>query len=478
MAKRALLCAIAAIACAFLAPTEAFGVPRPPMIFTASVDPSTNVVTITGSDFFMPTVTIGGVAATVLPGSTSSTIFATTGTVLSGSEAVVVTNNNGQSGEIDLTNVPNQITGSIGAGAPGAVAVWTGGGTIGAAADVSILANQFVVGTAVTPLGKFTVSTAPPESFLYAIEASNGLVPGWGLVAQGESSTPDQIDGGGVLGQSVGGVGVRGTSSSGSGVDGESTTEIGVLGQTSSKETFGVVGTGPFGGTAGFSEAGFALFGFTTSGVGLVAESRTGDGVRGTTLLPDSGGAAIHGLGFQNALAGLFEGDVLVKGNFSATGTKSFQIDHPLDPANRYLVHSCVESPDRKNIYDGVATLDPSGAATVELPAYFEALNKDFRYQLTAIGAPAPGLYVAEEIAKNRFRIAGGKPGLKVSWQVTGTRKDAHANAHPMVVEAEKPASERGLYLDPAAFGEPAEKGIGFASRARLAGGPAQAGSK
>ena len=56
-------------------------------------------------------------------------------------------------------------------------------------------------------------------------------------------------------------------------------------------------------------------------------------------------------------------------------------IDHPLDPANKYLYHSFVESPDMKNIYDGVITTDANGDATVVMPDYFEALNKDFRYQ-------------------------------------------------------------------------------------------------
>jgi hypothetical protein len=56
-------------------------------------------------------------------------------------------------------------------------------------------------------------------------------------------------------------------------------------------------------------------------------------------------------------LAGNFSGNVSVSGSLSKGGG-SFKIDHPLDPANKYLYHSFVESPDMKNIYDGVATLD------------------------------------------------------------------------------------------------------------------------
>ena len=53
-----------------------------------------------------------------------------------------------------------------------------------------------------------------------------------------------------------------------------------------------------------------------------------------------------------------------------------------------------------KNVYDGVVVLDRKGKAEIELPNWFGALNKDFRYQLTAIGAPGPNLYIAEEISE------------------------------------------------------------------------------
>ncbi len=141
-------------------------------------------------------------------------------------------------------------------------------------------------------------------------------------------------------------------------------------------------------------------------------------------------------------------------------GGGAFKIDHPLDPENKYLLHSFVESPDMKNVYDGVAVLDASGEATVDLPNWFEALNSDFRYQLTAIGAPGPNLYIAQEIAGNRFKIAGGAPGKKISWQVTGIRQDAFAQANRIPVEQDKPAAERGLFLHPLARGLSPARGI------------------
>ena len=96
------------------------------------------------------------------------------------------------------------------------------------------------------------------------------------------------------------------------------------------------------------------------------------------------------------------------------------------------------------NIYNGNAVLDGKGEVWVSLPAWFEVLNREFRYQLTCVGGFAP-IYISEEINGNRFKIAGGKPGLKVWWQVTGIRQDAYAKARPIVVEQRKPPSEKGF---------------------------------
>jgi hypothetical protein len=108
------------------------------------------------------------------------------------------------------------------------------------------------------------------------------------------------------------------------------------------------------------------------------------------------------------------------------------------------------------NVYNGNVTLDANGEATIQMPEWFESLNKDFRYQLTSMGAPGPNLYVAEEVADNHFKIAGGSAGAKVSWQITGIRHDAWADAHRIQVEEEKPPNERGTYLHPELFGQSA----------------------
>jgi hypothetical protein len=153
------------------------------------------------------------------------------------------------------------------------------------------------------------------------------------------------------------------------------------------------------------------------------------------------------------------EGNVNVTGNLTKQ-SGSFKIDHPLDPANKYLYHSFVESPDMMNVYNGNVITNRRGFATVVLPAYFEALNRDFRYQLTVIGQFAQAI-VAREINHNRFTIRTSKPGVKVSWQVTGIRHDAYADAHPIQVEEEKPPQEQGRYLHPELFGASPEQAIG-----------------
>jgi hypothetical protein len=150
--------------------------------------------------------------------------------------------------------------------------------------------------------------------------------------------------------------------------------------------------------------------------------------------------------------AGYFNGDVNVT-NAIYAASKYYRIDHPHDPENRYLTHACIESSEMLNVYSGTIILDGRGEALVNLPDYFEDINTDYRYQLTPIGDPAPNLYIAEEIVNNHFRIAGGKEGMKISWQVTGVRDDPYAQSHPMQVETEKHERERGKYLHPEAYG-------------------------
>lgn len=193
-------------------------------------------------------------------------------------------------------------------------------------------------------------------------------------------------------------------------------------------------------------------------GVGIASSNAGNIGVYGYA----GGGTfntAIYGNAGTSAWAGYFNGNVNITGSI-AKGSGTFKIDHPLDPANKYLYHSFVESPDMMNIYNGNVTTDANGVATVTLPGYFEALNKDFRYQLTTIGTFAQAI-VAEKVQGNQFVIKTDKPNVEVSWQVTGIRKDKYAEANRVVPEVEKEEQYKGYYVHPTEYGQPEEKGIG-----------------
>jgi hypothetical protein len=193
-------------------------------------------------------------------------------------------------------------------------------------------------------------------------------------------------------------------------------------------------------------------FGGAGSNYGVFASASTSGGVNYGVYGTASSGTTNW--------AGYFSGNVHVTGTLSK-GAGSFKIDHPLDPENKYLSHSFVESPDMMNVYNGNITTDAVGQANIELPEYFSALNKDFRYQLTVIGQFAQAI-ISNEITGNQFSILTDKPNVKVSWQVTGVRKDAFAEANRIQVEVAKPDNERGRYLHPKAFGLGEELDINY----------------
>ncbi len=154
---------------------------------------------------------------------------------------------------------------------------------------------------------------------------------------------------------------------------------------------------------------------------------------------------------------------VFANGDLVATGTKTFKIDHPLDPANKFLKHFSIESNEVLNVYRGTVTLDRRGKAIVKLPSYFKSVNKNYSYALTPIGQPAPGLYVAKEInSRGKFVIAGGQPGQKVSWYVYAERNDPYLQQHPekRQVEVLKKGKEKGKYLMPELYNQPASKAL------------------
>lgn len=246
--------------------------------------------------------------------------------------------------------------------------------------------------------------------------------------------------------ESIGGTGITGVGgSSGSSYFGNGGTGVvGVGGEATSE--------GAQGGTGGYFIGGAASQ--NPAGVGVYAVGGTGEGE-----LP--AGVAIYaqaGSGGDLTSAAAFDGDVAVYGNLSKAGG-SFEIDDPIDPANKYLYHSFVESPDMKNVYDGIVVTDGSGIAVVTLPDWFDRLNCDFRYQLTTIGQPAQA-WIGSKIANNKFMVRTDKGGVEVSWQITGIRQDAWANAHRIPTEVEKSEAEKGHYLHPELFGHPGDSSI------------------
>jgi hypothetical protein len=264
-------------------------------------------------------------------------------------------------------------------------------------------------------------------------------------IGTGYYATADGIEG-------IGGTSVAGSGYGGTGVVGQGGPANAGDSSAYTQGGYGVKGTGGTGnpyynGSAGSIGGPGGVF---TGGPSGGSGGQGGYGLEAFDSYSNS--IAVYAVG--NA-AGYFIGNVDVFGNLSKSGG-SFKIDDPVDPANKYLYHSFVESPDMKNVYDGTVVTDGGGTATVTLPEYFESLNSDFRYQLTTIGQQAQA-WVASEISDNRFVIRTDRGGVKVSWQVTGIRQDAWAQAHRIPNEVDKSDAEKGHYIHPELFGHAGE---------------------
>ncbi|HUH62377.1 MAG TPA: hypothetical protein VLZ50_05235 [Terracidiphilus sp.] len=335
----------------------------------------------------------------------------------------------------------NTATSGSGSGVWGTTTTATGAGVYGSTSEAG----------AVGVWGANTNATGNTAAVYGYITSTNGSASAiWGKATSGGAS--------GVIGSSAGtknGTGVWGISSAttgyGYGVYGQSNTGTGVFGKTTAGGQNGVVAVNRA--TAGYSNG---IYVDTSSGAGVGAWIDNAAG--GYILVGAVKNNGVHQFHVDGGGNGRFAGDLDVVGNVSKAGG-SFKIDDPLDPANKYLYHSFVESPDMKNIYDGTVTTDAKGLATVVLPRYFEALNRDFRYQLTVMGQFAQAI-VDKEIAGNRFVIRTSKPNVRVSWQVTGIRQDPWANAHRIPNEETKSAKDRGYYLHPELYGAGPDKSI------------------
>jgi len=153
-------------------------------------------------------------------------------------------------------------------------------------------------------------------------------------------------------------------------------------------------------------------------------------------------------------------GKVWVNGNFTALGVKAFTMDYPLDPQNKILTHAAAESNEVINFYSGNVVTDVSGKAVVQLPEYFEAINKDFRYQLTVVGVFAQAI-ISKEVSNNQFEITTNQPNVKVSWEVKGVRNDLRMQKYPFEAVQEKSTEQKGKYVDPAVYNLPESMRVG-----------------
>jgi hypothetical protein len=331
-------------------------------------------------------------------------------------------------------------------GAPGPAAGASAIGT-GQLADGAVTGPKLEVPLRIAGAGSGDTSLDVADTALLSsiVTATNNISPG----LYGETrSTFSNFGAAGVLGiaAGAGGVGVAGASSLATGnasaVEGNSSGfGPGIQGSS-------VKGTGVSGSTQSATAAGVSG---STTGTGGTAVKATTGAPSATALVATATGAG--------GKAAVFNGNVQVVGTLSKSAG-SFKIDDPADPAGKYLSHSFVESPDMKDIYDGVVTTGADGFATVTMPGWFDALNAHFRYQLTVLGHSFARAVVWDQLQGRTFRIRTDEPDTGVSWQVTGIREDPYAKAHRIPTVQDKVGADRGRYLTPEVYGQPAAKGI------------------
>jgi hypothetical protein len=293
--------------------------------------------------------------------------------------------------------------------------------------------------------------------------ASGGYIFAWDYASFTSRNIWMQNSGGSVLIGSIGAPAGR--------LDVRTTNQRGFYVSASGSEAIYGITTGG-NGITGVSGTNVGIYGISNAAVsaGVLGENNY-IGVQGNNKGTDVNRQGVRGenSGSAGGYAGIFVGGTTWVAGTLIKNAGAFFIDHPLEPETKFLVHSFVESPDMKNIYDGVVTTNANGIATVNMPSWFEGLNMNFRYQLTCMGQFAQAI-VANEISNNSFVIQTDMPNVKVSWQVTGTRNDPYARDHRLPVEKLKTGNEVGLYIYPQGYGKSADFSLNILKPTNLAG--------
>jgi len=138
-------------------------------------------------------------------------------------------------------------------------------------------------------------------------------------------------------------------------------------------------------------------------------------------------------------------GDVSASGAITAK-TKSFRIDHPLDPGDSCLSHAALEGPEHAVLYRGEARLR-DGLARVELPYYFEALTREDGRTVVVTPKVEPGmpftLLGASAVRDGAFTVHAHDTSVAAQefcWEVTAVRADVA----PLAVETPKKGRDHG----------------------------------
>ena len=319
--------------------------------------------------------------------------------------------------------------------------------------------------TGTNGIGSYAQATGTGGVGVYGVATSTDANAGLfyaNNVANSYSALFAQHDG---TGSAISGVVTTGTGRGGTFISANDAGAIGVSTNTTSNS--GIAGLGNNGttyyspvdgaGVSGTGEnTGVAGYGLTPSDntIGVLGSfdgggNNDGMGVAGF-------GDANAGWGFGVWGQGNFYG-VYANGDMGCAGVKTFIIDHPLDPENKFLKHFSMESPEILNVYRGNIILDNSGSAEVQLPSYFNSINVNFSYQLTPIGGAAPDLHILNSIDNNGiFKISGGSPNLKVSWIVYAERNDLYVQKNPdkTIAELPKKGNRKGRYLMAELYGK------------------------